>query len=1077
MFQLMAVLYNIGCVGSSPGLAIRKHQTGNGPSLHAIFNNLLKGGKTPTRHLHDAPAIRCGGVVATAIFLTLHVDMSTAASFEIFDGQVETTQQILGDGETGIIHAGGTLQPSAYRDALLVTGAGASINNEGSIRSRAAGITVLASDATVVSSGQIDTTGSSDGIALDGPNASLTVSGTINTLGNYSHGIAVSEVGTTVVASGGIDTAAYFASGIYSSTGNVMLRSSGSIHTAGFDASGIESSVRSFPDPLLLGPRTSVVAVDLYNGGLIQTDGDRSNGIGSYFSNSAVASSTSSVPVKNASAASDTVIINRGNIHTLQNAAMGISSSSRSFAKSEVADGKAVAADSVTVINSGNIRTDGESSQGIDLNADATSSGTRSSASVTGDIENQGSIRTNGKYAPAIYAALDAISFSIGQVSASARITNTGEIETREYDSSGMQARVDTRHLDSGATPGGLASGIAGSSIALVNESNITTRGEVSSGVRSAASAFAEGLDETANTNVAIVNSGHVRSSGSFASGIDSSANANGAASTVTVSIANHGSIATSGESADGLYSRATGSARGGSADVDVTISNSGDIATAGKQAPGIRSEGFIFPSDAGHHAGSFTSRIVNSGSISTAGRDAPGIRADSTLPIGYYSVEEKSTTLISNTGSIVTVGDGAFGILVAGSNTTVDNSGLIQTANAHAIQGDDVSQTLNILPGSRIVGVIDMGGSGDDDTANIYSASAPSEILTFENTENINLFIENAHRVNADTVVIYEPVLMAAQVTSLANFSSDVHRFLGQRLRPPAVFEPIQVAALELTPGLFHPNDGRMAWGQALGGTTRLSANARTGGFDNDYGALMAGYEFASGEQRVGWLAGVARANTQAVDAGSDTDSLFAGVYGNTHRDELYLSGSVIVGSGWHESGRTVVDSLAGPQHAISEYNSFYISPSLSVGRIVNVDANWELRPSLTASYILSHFDGYRESGAGNANLRVDSRLSHVLSTRWQVEAVRHGDRGEVGLYAGLQSRHVHDDAVDASVAVGGFRINSGLDENAFGGLVGAAADFELTDRLRLQVALDYGWLNSHERHVNGQATLEYRY
>ncbi|MEZ5586838.1 MAG: autotransporter domain-containing protein [Sedimenticolaceae bacterium] len=1044
----------------------------NDTSLLTFFDNLLKGGKASACSLCDMPIGRHCVVAAAAMVLALHHGPLAAASFEIFDGQVEMTQQVLGDGEAGIIHPGGALQPSTYLDALLVTGAGASINNEGTIRSRAAGITVLAGDATVVSSGQIDTTGFADGIALDGPNANATVSGTINTLGNDSHGISVSEVGTTVVASGAINTAGFFASGIYSSTGDVTLRNSGSIHTAGFDAPGIESGARSFSDPSLPGSGTGVVAVDLYNGGLIQTDDERSSGIVSNVGSNAVVSSSVSGPTRDASATSDTRIVNRGTIHTLQKSAAGIWSSSRSFARTEVADGKAVAADRVTVINRGDIRTDGESSAGIDLDADADSVGTGSSASAIGTIENNGSIRTNGEYAPAI----DAFSLSVGQVSVSVRITNTGEIDTREYDSSGMQTWVDTRDHDSVATPSGLAAGITSSSM-LVNAGNITTRGDVSSGMRSAASAFAEGLDETATADVAVLNSGHVRSSGSFALGIDSSANANGAASTVTVSIANYGSIATSGKSADGLFSRATGSARSGSADVDVTISNSGDITTTGDQAPGIRSEGFIFPAITGNYAGSYYSRIVNSGSISTAGRDAPGIRADSTFPSGYYSVDEKATTLISNTGSIVTVGDGAFGIQVAGSNTTVDNSGLIQTANAHAIQGDDVSQTLNILPGSRIVGVIDMGGSGDDDTANIYSASSHSEILTFENTENINLFIENAHRVNANTVVIYEPVLMAAQVTSLANFSNDVHRFLGQRLRPPVAFEPVQVAALELTPGLFHTNDGRMAWGQALGGTTRLSAGPRTGGFDDDYGALMAGYEFASGEQRVGWLAGVARANTRAVDAGSDTDSLFAGVYGNVRRDELYLSGSVIVGSGWHESGRTLVDNLAGPQYAASEFNSYYLSPSLSLGRVFNVDADWELRPSLTASYTLAHFDSYQESGASNANLHVDSRLSHVLSTRWQVEAAHRGNQGEVSLYAGLQSRHIRDDAVDASMAAGDFRIGSGLDDNAFGGFVGTGGDFELTDRLRLQVDVDYGWLSSDERHLSGQATLEYRY
>lgn len=86
--------------------------------------------------------------------------------------------------------------------------------------------------------------------------------------------------------------------------------------------------------------------------------------------------------------------------------------------------------------------------------------------------------------------------------------------------------------------------------------------------------------------------------------------------------------------------------------------------------------------------------------------------------------------------------------------------------------------------------------------------------------------------------------------------------------------------------------------------------------------------------------------------------------------------------------SGRVIdANTVAGNQH-----KGYQIVPSLGAGcRIGMLNDLWILVPSLTASLIYSHEDGYTETGGGSNNQRINGRCSSQLRTEGGFSISRH--------------------------------------------------------------------------------------
>src|SRR3546814_689108 len=195
-----------------------------------------------------------------------------------------------------------------------------------------------------------------------------------------------------------------------------------------------------------------------------------------------------------------------------------------------------------------------------------------------------------------------------------------------------------------------------------------------------------------------------------------------------------------------------------------------------------------------------------------------------------------------------------------------------------------DVCSSDLLLSGSRILGAIDMGAG--EDTAKIYGGYG-SASLTIANTEHINLFIDNAVTVG-NTVVVVDPTSESVSGNALNALTSGAHNMVSQRMQHTPAVEPVQVAALELAPGMWYQDRGPVVWGQLFGYNGERGAEDQVQAYDHDYHGFMAGYERDFSGSRVGLLAGAARGKTDSDSQNRESDSLFVGVYGHLNLGQV---------------------------------------------------------------------------------------------------------------------------------------------------------------------------------------------
>jgi hypothetical protein len=537
-----------------------------------------------------------------------------------------------------------------------------------------------------------------------------------------------------------------------------------------------------------------------------------------------------------------------------------------------------------------------------------------------------------------------------------------------------------------------------------------------------------------------ISNQGSISTAGDFARGIYSVGD--------NATIRNQDSISTQGagaygnDGAHGIYS--TG--------LNVAISNQGSISTVGVTAIGILSQGS-------------NATITNSGSIVTISYDARGIRSDG------------DNAVITNSGTIVTRGQYADGILSTGADATINNSGLISVTGPDATailgSGNDEDITLNILPGSQIMGRIDLGDTGDNDTANVYGGVSAN--LTFENTENINLFGTGVR--SGNNVVTVDTTGESTRGVALASMTSSIHNVIGQRMAQITPLEPVQVVALTLSPGMYFEEHKPAAWAQVFGGTFDRDAEGSALAYDYDHVGMNFGYEWDVNQHRVGLMGGVVSTDTQTQTASfsSDANNYYVGAYGNRKMNGFNITGSLLAGYGDHENDRLVIDNLNGFEVAQSDFDSFFISPSLTIASAYTVDDRLELRPSASMSYSMAWLDGYSEQGTTNSNITVDDRKAKALTAKVQLAAAYAlTTSSEFEFRVGMNGRHTNDEDTKVGIAGSQFKFSNAGDESVTGGFAGASIRVVDENNLILVADMEFGG-NSDEDYATGSVSLEY--
>ncbi|MEO1206248.1 MAG: autotransporter domain-containing protein [Pseudomonadota bacterium] len=446
-------------------------------------------------------------------------------------------------------------------------------------------------------------------------------------------------------------------------------------------------------------------------------------------------------------------------------------------------------------------------------------------------------------------------------------------------------------------------------------------------------------------SNHTITNSGTINTTGFFGFGIAVIDN-----NTVT----NTGAIVTTGD-----VSTAIGVFDGN------TITNSGTISTTGDDSNAID--------------GDDSNTIVNNGTVTTTGDRSDGLNAND------------GNTVI-NTGT-VTVSGALSDAVDVDNNTTVINSGVLRSVNDNAIEFDGTGNELVLLPGSVIVGGLEV-----DFVANTLTVmTGTSLVYTFSGAvpATINTF-GAPFAVNANQVAVVDTTAMGQADEMLADLTGGIFNSVHARLSGASGSGSNGSSALGLggssrmalgartnlssdgaLPDAGSTDRSSGVWGQALGGHRDEEATSTSAQASHSYFGGIAGLDgWISRSVQIGAFTGGATADLKVpLSQNIDVETFFGGAYANFTNGKSFLRLLLTAGTSDHESTRRVANNTvaSGLQTAIASFDGNFISPEVAVGTTWNL-GRLTIEHSARLRYAHLSLDSYTETGAAG-NFTVGDR------------------------------------------------------------------------------------------------------
>jgi len=341
-----------------------------------------------------------------------------------------------------------------------------------------------------------------------------------------------------------------------------------------------------------------------------------------------------------------------------------------------------------------------------------------------------------------------------------------------------------------------------------------------------------------------------------------------------------------------------------------------------------------------------------NSGTISADALDSINSRA---------FVATTTLTSLINSGSIL---------------ADLDPGGVAGNHGYAILEGGAGDTVLTLLPGSILLGQINIDGGGGNDT--LVVGSGLNLASTFEGIGSVDEIDAPGALVTRTAVGGYGDLIVIADMSTLAaedNALSDTTEAISG------------VLSGELDKDLALP--ARNVWVKGFGsvGRTRGGAHAP---MNIRFGGLMTGADAMLGDFRAGLFAGVSVGSSDvAVENGQaiDTRSYFGGAYGRYDTGAYHVDFALTGGVSESDSTRIVANNFVpgGLETATASHNSYFFAPEITVGTETGF-GRYGLKPSATLRYGFLRSGGYTETGLANGNLEVGARTSHVLDARMQV-------------------------------------------------------------------------------------------
>ena len=479
-----------------------------------------------------------------------------------------------------------------------------------------------------------------------------------------------------------------------------------------------------------------------------------------------------------------------------------------------------------------------------------------------------------------------------------------------------------------------------------------------------------------------------------------------------------------------------------------VTVTNSGTINTHSYAVANF---------DATTTMGSF----LNSGTINASsayafanfgGATITDFTNSGTISSSFCAVNNGGSTITNFTNTGTLSGGGGYAIMNSGTIGT-----LTLAAGSHTnggITNDGSIGTLNILPGAIITG--DIANSGTITNLNINATAASSNFdlnnlganITGNQPLNTNLNLTvpttTAYVTVGGHAAGIEKSAFGANAASVRQVSSSVSRLANTN----GLIESIGAKAAKHAGEAYAMTsdlcaDGAPApaaqvgnsdfWIRGFTGRNKVDATASSIDFVNSYFGGAVGIERDwSDSIRAGAFIGSGRADNTLGSSlgGSTTNLLFVGAYAIKTLDTNFAKIGLTAGHGNNTSNRNIAAATA--ETATADYDSWYVSPEASIGRVYDLGrhlgGSFSLTPVLSARYVYARQEGYTETGATN-NLTMGSSSSMTFEERAELKLS----------YA---TKAFNDTGVKINASVGGIgQQNSGGAQN--GTLLGAPLSF----------------------------------